>query len=110
MHPVAVDRNNTFGLLNNLPKKVEYHTFLLDSDNRVLAIGNPVLNPKIKELYKRIILNDENNVVQFEKIESRALGVLHCNDTISTIFTIPNYDSIAYHIQAVIPSLSLCLQ
>ena len=32
-----------------------FHTFLLDKDNKVLAIGNPVLNPKVKDLYLRII-------------------------------------------------------
>ena len=35
-----------------------FHTFLLDKDNKVLAIGNPVLNPKVKELYLRIIRGD----------------------------------------------------
>ena len=29
---------------------MSYRTFLLDKDNKVIAIGNPVINQKIKEL------------------------------------------------------------
>ena len=32
-----------------------FHTFLLDKNNRVIAVGNPVYNPKIKKLYFNII-------------------------------------------------------
>lgn len=32
-----------------------FQTFLLDKDNKVVAIGNPIHNPKIKELYLNII-------------------------------------------------------
>ena len=104
LHPVAIDRYNTFGVSNRLPKKSEYHTFLLDADNKVLAIGNPVLNPKIKKLYKMIIQTHERDIARLGRKESRALGLVRCNNTVSTIFTIPNYDSIAHHIQDIIPS------
>lgn len=48
LHPVAIDFDNSFANSNNLPQKSAYHTFLLDADNKVIAVGNPVLNPKIK--------------------------------------------------------------
>jgi hypothetical protein len=32
-----------------------FQTFLLDRGNRVIALGNPVLNPKVKELYLGLI-------------------------------------------------------
>ena len=32
-----------------------FHTYLLSKDHRIVAIGNPVLNPKVKELYLKII-------------------------------------------------------
>ena len=35
-----------------------FHTFLLDKGNKVLAVGNPVLNPAVKDLYLRIIRGD----------------------------------------------------
>ena len=32
-----------------------FQTFLLDKNSEILAIGNPVLNPKVKTLYQEII-------------------------------------------------------
>lgn len=105
LHPIALDSDNTFDRINNLPNDHEYHTFLLDSENRVLAIGNPVLNPKIKDLYKRIILVEEEDVVnKFDRLKSRSLGVVHCNSTANANFSIINTDSMTLHIQAIIPS------
>ena len=104
LYPVAIDSDNTFANSNNLPDKSAYHTFLLDADNKVIAIGNPVLNPKIKKLYKQIIMNDEDLMTRFGKLESRTLGVVSQNDEVSTKFYIYNSDSIPYHIQNMIPS------
>ena len=42
---------------------MNFHTFLLDKDNKVLAIGNPIHNPKVKELYLKIS--------QGEKVEQK---------------------------------------
>lgn len=103
LHPVAIDPENTFLKSNNLPAQSAYHTFLLDSSDKVVVIGNPVLNPKIKKLYKQIITNNENPNSLFEKLESRTLGVVDQNDTVSAKFYIYNNDSIPYHIQNVIP-------
>ncbi len=36
-----------------------FQTFLLDKDNKVLAIGNPIHNPKVKELYLKIIRGEQ---------------------------------------------------
>ncbi|MBQ3610059.1 MAG: DUF1573 domain-containing protein [Bacteroidaceae bacterium] len=36
-----------------------FQTFLLDKENKVVAIGNPVLNPKVRELYVRLIAGNE---------------------------------------------------
>jgi hypothetical protein len=56
-YPVFMDIKGTINCLNRFPKAMEYQCFLLDSDNKVLMIGNPVLNPKIWELYKTKIAN-----------------------------------------------------
>lgn len=52
---IYVDKNGRFGELNKFPENMDFQTFLLDKDNRVLAIGNPIHNPKVKELYLKII-------------------------------------------------------
>ena len=36
-----------------------FQTFLLDKENKVVALGNPVLNPKVKELYLKLIAGNE---------------------------------------------------
>lgn len=52
--PVFIDDKGEISRINNFPKKMEYQCFLLDHDNKVLSIGNPAINPKIWEVYKRI--------------------------------------------------------
>jgi hypothetical protein len=54
-HPVFIDKTNAIMKLNNIPKEQEYQCFLLGKDNKVVMVGNPVLNPAIWELYKKII-------------------------------------------------------
>ena len=58
-HPVCIDETDAFNKLNHFPSEMEFQTFLLDKDNKVVAIGNPVHNPKVKELYLKIILGDK---------------------------------------------------
>ena len=54
-YPVCFDREDAFNRLNRFPSEMSLQTFLLDKDNRVVAVGNPVHNPKVKELYLNII-------------------------------------------------------
>lgn len=35
-------KNNFFSLNHNLPKDTRYHSFLLDKNNRVVLVGNPL--------------------------------------------------------------------
>jgi hypothetical protein len=54
-HPVYIDTHDSLNQLNKLPAHSMFQCFLLDKDNKVLAIGNPAHNFKIWELYKQII-------------------------------------------------------
>jgi len=54
IYPICIDEEDCLNKLNHFPTDMAFQTFLLDSDNKVLAIGNPI-NPKIKELYLKII-------------------------------------------------------
>jgi hypothetical protein len=51
-YPLFIDVDNTIDQLNHFPKQQIYQCFLLDENNKVLTIGNPVLNPKIWNMYK----------------------------------------------------------
>lgn len=53
----CIDRNDEFIKKNNLDYQRHYNTFLLDSSNSILVIGNPALNLKVKKLYKIKIEN-----------------------------------------------------
>ena len=50
-YPVFIDEKGTFDALNHFQTNMTFQTFLLDKDNKIVAIGNPVLNPMVKELY-----------------------------------------------------------
>lgn len=58
-HPVCIDEADSLNKLNHFPADMRFQTFLLDKNNKVLAIGNPIHNPKVKELYMKIILGDK---------------------------------------------------
>lgn len=58
-YPVCIDLDDRMNKLNRFPEDMAFQTFLLDKDNKVVAIGNPVHNPKVKELYMKIILGDK---------------------------------------------------
>ena len=58
-YPVCIDENDSLNKLNHFPSDMMFQTFLLDRDNKVLAIGNPIHNPKVKELYLKIIQGEK---------------------------------------------------
>lgn len=58
VYPVCFDGQDKLNRLNNFPSDAAFQTFLLDRNNKVMAIGNPVLNPLIKELYLEVIMGD----------------------------------------------------
>ena len=81
-YSLYIDKDDQFNKLNHFPSKMEFQTFLLDKDNKVLAIGNPVLNPAVKELYLKIIqgkpLQDDSKdkqVMTTVSLEATALSM-----------------------------------
>lgn len=59
-HPVYMDREDKINKLNKLSSDMNYQCFLLDKDNKVVLIGNPVLNPAMWKLYKQVITGKKN--------------------------------------------------
>lgn len=63
--PVCFDYNDSLNIINHFPKDYRFQTFLLDNKNRVKIIGNPIHNPKIRELYLKVITGDTtNNIIK----------------------------------------------
>lgn len=57
--PVFYDSLGIMERKNNFSFSPQYKTFLLDSTNRVVGIGNPATNSQIWELYKKKILEEK---------------------------------------------------
>lgn len=70
LYPVFIDEKGDFDALNHFPSDVNFQTFLLDSQNKVLAIGNPVHNKKVCDLYLQIIAGQQTGVATSSQIKS----------------------------------------
>lgn len=57
--PILYDSLGIMERKNNFSFSPQYKTFLLDSANRVVGIGNPATNSQIWELYKKKILEEK---------------------------------------------------
>ena len=53
--PVCIDRDSRLDKLNKFPQDITFQTFLLDNDNKVKIIGNPVHNLAVRDLYLKQI-------------------------------------------------------
>jgi hypothetical protein len=57
-YPVWIDTEDSFNGTNKLPDNSIFHSFLIDRQNKVAAVGNPFENPKIKELYLNMLCGE----------------------------------------------------
>lgn len=53
---VFLDERGMLKKQNRLAAEMEYQCFLLDQQNKVVAIGNPTLNPKLWDIYKGAVV------------------------------------------------------
>lgn len=53
--PIFIDNKGIFLKNNEMPQDIQYQTFLLDSQNRVIVLGNPLFNRRVDSLYRSII-------------------------------------------------------
>ncbi|MBC8603074.1 DUF1573 domain-containing protein [Parabacteroides acidifaciens] len=61
--PVCIDRDSRLDKLNRFPQEITFQTFLLDKDNKVKVIGNPVHNLAVKDLYLKQITGIQDKEV-----------------------------------------------
>jgi len=96
-YPVFMDLNGTINRLNRFPQAMEYQCFLLDKDNKVLMIGNPVLNRRIWELYKQQIGGEKRATTPITTIQVNSvrqeLSGMKMGETYSCVFEIENTGS-----------------
>jgi hypothetical protein len=104
-YPIFIDDADELSKLNRFPNNPMFQCFLLDKDNKVLAIGNPVNNPKIWELYRQIIIGEISaehpvTVVVSEQTEIE-LNDLQAGKTSEAIFVLKNTGTSPLVIQRV---------
>ncbi len=58
--PVCIDAQHRFNSLNHFPSEMMFQTFLLDKDNKVIVIGNPIHNLAVRDLYLKEIAGIEH--------------------------------------------------
>lgn len=59
-HPICIDLDDRLNKLNKFPADMTFQTFLLDQNNKVAILGNPVHNTAVKELYLKQITGKDN--------------------------------------------------
>ena len=68
-YPICIDIEDKFNSLNHFPDKMEFQTFLIDINNKVVAIGNPIHNPKVKDLYIRVLTGKGSEISKMAMTE-----------------------------------------
>ena len=66
-YPVCFDEKDELNALNRFPSDMTFQTFLLDKENKVVSVGNPVHNPKVKELYLKHIMGNRDDSMETPK-------------------------------------------
>ena len=57
-HVVWFDTNNKFRVHNGfIPKDTRFHTFLLNKQNEIVFVGDPLYNNELNNLFKKVLYN-----------------------------------------------------
>lgn len=61
-YPVCLDEKDEFNRLNKLAESKALRTFLLDKENKIVAIGNPIENTNVKKFYLKLLTGKEQEM------------------------------------------------
>lgn len=96
-YPVCIDETDSLNKLNHFPADMMFQTFLVDKYKKVLAIGNPVHNPQVKQLYLDIISGKQigpkkQELITQVEVSSMQLGFgsFDWQEAQTTIFSLRN--------------------
>ncbi|MDR2811230.1 MAG: DUF1573 domain-containing protein [Tannerellaceae bacterium] len=94
--PVCIDKEDELNKLNRFPSDTDFRTFLLDRENKIVVIGNPIQNLAVKELYlKRISGKNDSADIQIETsvavdTSEIDMGTFGKSETKQAMFTLRN--------------------
>ena len=107
-HPVCIDTEDSFYKLNRFPGEMMFQTFLVDSENRVKVIGNPIHNLSVKDLYLKEIAGIEAVSLLVTTIQADSAeyhyGVVGENMTASRKIILKNTGKEVFHIKGTTTS------
>ena len=107
--PVCVDSQSEFGKLNRFPSEQMFQTFLLNKDNRVKVIGNPIHNLSVKELYLKEIagIKDTDTLALTQLVsdqEEYDMGIVAENETKRQKVLLKNTGDVPFVIKGITTS------
>lgn len=94
--PVCIDMDDRLNKQNKFPADMTFQTFLLDKNNKVAALGNPVHNTAIKDLYLKQITGKDSPTKNMLKTTAEAtqteidFGTFEKSEIKQTTFEIKN--------------------
>lgn len=92
--PIYLDQSDSLNQLNHFPKDIRFQVFLLDKNNKVVVIGNPICNSNVKELYLKEIIGRQpvvpNQTTVKVENELLLLGTIPLGKSKDTLFTLAN--------------------
>ena len=99
--PVCIDLDDQLNKLNRFPADMSFQTFLLDKNNKVIIVGNPIHDIAIKDLYLKLLTGKESPAKNILTTTVKAmqteidLGTFKKSDTKGTNIEIKNTGSSA---------------
>lgn len=93
-YPICVDMQNRLDSLNRFPEEEMFHTFLLDGENRVVVIGNPIHNRAVRNLYMKTLTGRDTeksvNTIIEVPVHGLDLSILAVGEEKTVSFTLRN--------------------
>lgn len=101
----AVDRDDEFLKANVLPEERYLQTFLLDSENRIVVLGNPLDSPSLSRLYAKT-LGMEEDALTSDRHPSRYhdFGKVGLGEEVRHVFRMVNNGPDTLRVREVISS------
>lgn len=107
-YPVCIDTEDSFYKLNRFPGEMMFQAFLVDSENRVKVIGNPIHNLPVKDLYFKEITGIEAVSMPVTTIQADSAeyhyGVVGENMTVSRKIILKNTGNEVFRIKGTTTS------
>lgn len=108
-----IDEADSLNRLNGFPEIGALQTFLVDGENRVLAIGDPAMNPRVMELFVDVLRSDSIRARGWQRealtqlvadAEERELGTVAAGDTARCRFVVRNVGEVDFVAEGVVSS------